>query len=130
MPDVETRLDRIESHLERLAGITGELARDVRTLVDGLAGDRAAFRQTLRELSGFVATAGLEMNQLSRQIQRLAEVTEAGFVATQAQIAETKRQIAENNREIAENNRSIRRLLDILARGRDNGEGPPGQHHG
>jgi chromosome segregation ATPase len=132
MPEVQARLDRIESHIERLASITGELARDVRTLVEGLASDRVAFRETLRDLSGFVATAGLEMNQLGRQIQRLAEVTEAGFAGMQTllgannqQIAENNRQLTENNRQIAENNRVIRQLLDILARGRGNGEGPP-----
>ena len=139
MPDVEARLDRIDSNIQQLASITGELVREVRALVQGAAADRVAFRETLRELSGFVATAGLEMNQLNRQIQRLAEITEAGFVATQAQIAQTNRQMAEmnrqmaensnqmaeNNRQISENNQAIRRLLDILARGRGNGEGPP-----
>lgn len=125
MPDIETRLDRIEAYLERFAGITGELARDVRALVEGLAGDRAAFRQVLRDLSGFVATAGLELNQLDRRLQRLAEITEAGFAGTHTLLGENNRQIAENNREMAENNRVIRQLLDILARGRGNGEGPP-----
>jgi methyl-accepting chemotaxis protein len=139
MADVETRLDRIEQHIERLASGTGEMAREVRTLVQGLAADRTAFRETLRDLSGFVATAGLTMEHLLRQVQRLAQITETGFTEMQTmlgennrqitennrQIAENTRQIAENNRLITENNAVIRRLLDILARGRGDGEGPP-----
>ena len=137
MPDIETRLDRIEQHLQTLAGATGEMAREVRSLVQGLAADRAAFRETLRDLSGFVATAGLVLERAERQVQRLAETTEAGFAHLQTLSGETNRQIAENNRQIAENNRLIvennrrieennaviRRLLEILARGRGNGQG-------
>jgi len=144
MPDIETRLDRIEQHLQTLAGATGEMAREVRSLVQGLAADRAAFRETLRDLSGFVATAGLVLERAERQVQRLAETTEAGFAhlqtlsgETNRQIVENNRQIVENNRQIAENNRLIvennrrieennaviRRLLEILARGRGNGQG-------
>jgi chromosome segregation ATPase len=153
MPEIEPRLDRIESHIERLVGVTAEVAREVRSLVQGLASDRVAFRETLRDLSGFVATAGLEMNQLTRQIQQLAEITATGFASVQTTLSEINRQMAENNRQMAENNRQmgennrqmaennrqmaennrhieennqvIRRLLDILARGRGNGEGPP-----
>ena len=40
-------------------------------------------------------------------------------------VAENNRQVVENNRQIAENNVAIRRLLDILARGRGDGQGPP-----
>ena len=137
MPDIETRLDRIEQHLQTLAGATGEMAREVRSLVQGLAADRAAFRETLRDLSGFVATAGLVLERAERQVQRLAETTEAGFAHLQTLSGETNRQIVENNRQIAENNRLIvennrrieennaviRRLLEILARGRGNGQG-------
>jgi uncharacterized coiled-coil protein SlyX len=153
MENIEERLDRMDAHIQALAGIVGELAREVRALVQGLAADRAAFRETLRELSGFVATAGLELDRLGRRLDRLTEITEAGFTRMQLQqeeatrliaennrlIAENSRQIAENNRQIAENNRQvvennrliaennavIRRLLDILARGRGDGEGPP-----
>ena len=151
MPEIEARLDRIEQHLQTLAGATGEMAREVHALVQGLAADRAAFRETLRDLSGFVATAGLEMNELRRQVQRLAEITETGFASVQTLLGENNRQIAENNRRIEENNRQIaennrliletnrrleensgrieennaviRRLLEILARGRGNGQG-------
>jgi hypothetical protein len=65
-------------------------------------------------------------------VDRLVETTETGFSQMQMLLGENNRQIAENNRLIAENNRQItennaviRRLLDILARGRGNGEGPP-----
>lgn len=119
------RLDRIEQHILSLTGVTGEMARGVRDLVQGLAADRAAFREALREMSGFVATAGLEMNQLSRQVQRLGETTEAGFAQVQMLVAENNRQVVENNQQIAENNVAICRLLDILARGRGDGQGPP-----
>jgi uncharacterized coiled-coil protein SlyX len=132
MPDGETRLDRIEQILQTLTGVTGELAREVRALVQNLEADRRLFRETLRELSGFVAAAGLEMQQLARRIDRLAEITETGFAEMRISLAENNRQIAENNRQIAENNRlitennaAIRRLLDILARGRGDGEGLP-----
>ena len=118
MPDTDTRLDRIETILERLVGVTGEMARELRSLVQGLAADRDAFRQTLRDLSGFVATAGLEMSQLTRQMGRLVEITETGF-------AQMQTLLGENNRLIVENNAVIRRLLEILARGRRDGEGPP-----
>jgi hypothetical protein len=129
---MEARLDRIEQHILSLAGVTGELAREVRSLVQGLATDRALFRETLRDLSGFVAAVGIEMGQLTRQLQRLGETTETGFAQMQMLAAENNRQIAENNRQIMENNRlvvennvAIRRLLDILARGRGDGQGPP-----
>lgn len=132
MADQETRLDRIEQHIERLTGVTGEMAREVRVLVQGLAADRAAFRETLRDLSGYVATAGLAMDRLERQMQRLAEITETGFAEMRTTLGENNRLITENNRQITENNRLImennaviRRLLDILARGRGDGEGPP-----
>lgn len=125
MPDVEARLDRIEQNIERLAGVTGEMAGEVRALVQGLAADRTAFRETLRELSGFVATAGLAMERLERQVQRLAETTEVGFAEMRTMLGENNRQMAENNRLILENNVVIRRLLDILARGRGDGEGLP-----
>ena len=139
MADPETRLDRIEEHIERLTGITGEMAREVRVLVQGLAADRAAFRETLRDLSGYVATAGLAMDRLERQVQRLADITATGFAEMRTMLAENNRQITENNHLITENNRQItennhlimennaviRRLLDILARGRGDGEGLP-----
>ena len=123
---MEARLDRIEQHILSLTGVTGELAREVRSLVQGLAADRAAFRETLRELSGFVATAGLELDQLTRQVQRLGELVGENnrqITENNRQIAENNRQIVENNRLIAENNSVIRRLLDILARGRGDGQG-------
>ena len=63
MPDVETRLERVEHYIDRLASVTGEMAREVRALVQGLADDRAALRETLRELRGFVATASRTMDQ-------------------------------------------------------------------
>lgn len=136
MADIEARLDRMDAHIQALPGIVGELAREVRALVQGLAADRAVFRETLRELSGFVATAGLELDRLGRRLDRLAEITEAGFTRMQLQltehftetsrlIAENNRLIIENNRLITENNAAIRRLLDILARDRGDGEGPP-----
>jgi methyl-accepting chemotaxis protein len=139
MAELDARLDRIEQHIQTLAGVTGELAREVRGLVQSLAEDRAAFRETLRDLSGFVATAGLEMQQLTRQVQRLSEITESGFVRFQGMfgdnnllitdnnrlITDNNRLIMENNRLIMENNAVIRRLLDILAKGRGDGEGPP-----
>ena len=139
MPNIETRLDRIEQHPQALAGATGEMAREVRALVQGLAADRAAFRETLRDLSGFVASAGLTMERLERQVQRLTETTEAGFAETRTLWSEASRQSAENNRLITENNRLIaennlrieennaviRRLLEILARGRGDGQGLP-----
>ena len=130
MPDLDARLDRIEQAIHSLTGVTGELARENRTLVQGLASDRTAFRETLRELNGFVATAGLALERLERQVSRLAEITEAGFTRLQLALAENNRLIAENNQLIVENNRqiaentdAIRRLLDILRRGRENGEG-------
>ena len=122
---MEARLDRIEQHLQTLAGATGEMAREVWVLVQGLAADPAAFRETLRDLSGFVATAGLEMEQLRRQVQRLAEVTETGFTHMQTLLGANNRLITENNRQIGENNAVIRRLLEILARGRGDGQGLP-----
>jgi hypothetical protein len=153
MAEVEARLDRMEQAIQSLAGITGELAREVRGLAQGLASDRAMFRETLRELSGFVATAGLELERVGRRIERLAEVTEVGFTRLELSIAENNREITDNNRHITENNRqliennrliaenhrqliennrliaensaAIRRLLDFLTRGRGNGEGPP-----
>ncbi len=117
MPD-EAPWDRLAQHLQALTGATGEMAREVRALVQGLASDRAVFRETLRELSGFVATAGLEMQQLTRQVTRVAETTETGFT-------QLRTLMAENNRQILENNSLIRRLLDILARGRGDGQGMP-----
>jgi methyl-accepting chemotaxis protein len=139
MAELDAGFDRIEQHLQTLAGVTGELAREVRNLVQGLAADRTAFRETLRDVSGFVATAGLEMQQLTRQVQRLTEITESGFLRFQAMFGETNRLITDNNRlitdnnrlitdnnrQITENNAIIRRLLDILAKGRGDGEGPP-----
>ena len=118
MAGTEARLDRMDEPIQALAGAVGEMAREIRGLVQRLAADRASFRETLREMSGFVATAGLEVGRLGGQIDRLAEITEAGF--TQMQVA-----LAENNRLITENNAAIRRLLDILARGRGDGERPP-----
>ncbi len=151
MPDLDARLDRIEQAIHSLTGVTGELARENRTLVHGLASDRAGFRESLRELNGFVATAGLALERLERQVSRLAEITETGFTRLQLTLAENNRQIVENNRQIVENNRqivesnrqivennrqivennrliaentdAIRRLLEILRRGRENGEG-------
>ncbi len=67
---MEARLDRIEQYILSLAGVTGELSREVRSLVQGLVAVRAAFRETLRELSGFVATAGLEMAASSTWTRR------------------------------------------------------------
>src|SRR5574341_278564 len=132
MADLDTRLDRMDQNIQMLAGATAEMARELRALVQGLAADRTAFRETLRDLSGFVATAGLEMQQLSGQMRRLAEITETGFARMQTLLAENNRQIVENNRQIAENNRLIadnnaviRRLMEFLARGRGDGEGPP-----
>jgi methyl-accepting chemotaxis protein len=139
MAELEAGPNRIEQHIQTLASVTGELAREVRNLVQSLAADRAAFRETLRDLSGFVATAGLEMQQLARQVQRLSEITESGFVRFQGMLGEhnrlitdnnrlitdNNRLITENNRLIMENNAVIRRLLDILAKGRGDGEGPP-----
>jgi uncharacterized coiled-coil protein SlyX len=106
-------------------GVTGELVPEERTLVQGLAADHAAFRETLRELSGFVATAGLEIGQLTRQVQRMVEVSESGFTQIRALLGENNRQIVENNRRIEENNAVIRRLIEILARGRGDGQGLP-----
>ncbi|MBI3080828.1 MAG: hypothetical protein HYY89_05565 [candidate division NC10 bacterium] len=65
------------------------------------------FRETLRELSGFVATASLELDRVGRRIERLAEVTEAGLTRLELSIAENHREITENNRQITENNRQI-----------------------
>ena len=124
MADDEAQRDRLAQHLQALTGATGEMAREVRALVQGLAADRAVFRETLRDLSGFVATAGIAMERLERQVQRLAETTEVGFAETRTLLAENNRQIAENNRLIVENNAFIRRLLEILARGRGDGQGP------
>ena len=137
--DDEAQWDRLAQHLQALTGATGEMAREVRALVQGLAADRAVFRETLRDLSGFVATAGIAMERLERQVQRLAETTEVGFAETRTVWSETSRQMAENNRLIGENNRLIgennrlivennafiRRLLEILARGRGDGQGLP-----
>lgn len=136
MAGIEARLDRMDAHIQALAGAVGEMAREIRALVQGLAADRTVFRETLRELSGFVATAGLELDRLGQRIGRLAEITEIGFTQMQLhmrennrliteQFTEANRLIAENNRQIAENNAAIRRLLDLLARGRGDGEGPP-----
>ncbi|MBI2218338.1 MAG: hypothetical protein HYU51_13685 [Candidatus Rokubacteria bacterium] len=118
MPDVDARLERIEQAIHSLTGVTGELARENRTLVQGMASDRTAFRETLRDLNGFVATAGLAFERLERQVGRLAEITEVGFTRMQLaiegisrelseKITENNRQIAENSRQIAENNRRI-----------------------
>jgi hypothetical protein len=63
-------------------------------------------------------TTGVALDRLERQVSRLAETTEVGF--TRMQLA-----LQDNNQLIADNNAVIRRLLDILARGRGNGEGPP-----
>jgi hypothetical protein len=76
---MEARPDRIEQYILTLTGVTGELAREVRSLVQGLAADRIVFRETLRELRGFVATITLEIEQLTRELQRLAEMTDSGF---------------------------------------------------
>jgi len=76
---MEARPDRTEQDIRALAGVTGELAREVRSLVQGLAADRVVFRETLRELSGFVAAISLEIKQLTRELQRLAEMTESGL---------------------------------------------------
>lgn len=145
MPDLDARFDSLEHAMHSLAGMVGELVRENRALTQGLASDRAIFRETLRELSGFVATAGIALDRLERQVARLVEVTGAGFARmelsfqetqrliaetsreTQRMIADNNRLIVDNNRLIAENNAVIRRLLDILARGRGNGEGPPGE---
>ena len=136
----------LEHAIQTLTGVTGELVREHRTLVQGLAADRTFFRETLRELNGFVATAGIALERLERQVARLAEVTEIGFTRLQLAteethrllvdnnrlivdnnrlIADNNRQIVDNNRLIAENNEVIRRLLDILSRGRQNGDNPP-----
>jgi hypothetical protein len=146
MPDLDERLTRIEQAIHGLTGVTGELVRENRALVQGLASDRAMLRETLRELSGFVATAGFALDRLERQVGRLADITEAGFTRMQLALAENNRLIQDNNRLIQDNNRLIlennrlileinrridevveviRRLLDILRRGRENGEGPP-----
>lgn len=50
-----------------------------------------------------MATAGLEMGQLTRQVQRLVEITGTGFTQTQTLLGENNRQITENNRQIMEN---------------------------
>jgi regulator of replication initiation timing len=125
MPHLDARLDRMENAIHGLTSVTAELVRENRALVQGLAGDRAALRETLHELSGFVATAGIALERLERQVGRLAEITEAGFARLELALLENNRLILENNRLILENNAVIRRLLDILARGRGNGEGPP-----
>jgi hypothetical protein len=154
VPDVETRLERIETSIISLTGATGELVRENRALVQGLTSDRGLLRETLRDLGGFVATAGIALERLERQVARLAEVVDVGFARLQLAIEETSREtqrliretsaetqrlivennrlivennrlIAENNHLIAANNEVIRRLLDILSRGRENGEGPP-----
>ena len=139
MPDLDARLDRIEAAIHALAGVTGELVRENRALVQGLTADRAVLRETLRELSGFVATAGIALERLERQVSRLVDTFEAGFARLELAIGENNRLIGENNRLVVENNRLvvennrliadnnavIRRLLDILARGRSDGEGSP-----
>lgn len=132
MPEIEGRLDRIEQAVLGLTGVTGDLARTSHALVQGLASDRGAFRETLRGLDGFVATAGIalarlerQLERLERQVGRLAEITETGFARLQLALEENNRLIVENNRLIAENNAVIRRLLEILTRGRGNGEGLP-----
>src|SRR5437867_2248942 len=99
----------LEQAMQTLTGMTAELVRENRALVQGLAADRTHFRETLRDLSGFVATAGVALERLERQIARLAEVVEAGFTRLQLAIEETSREtqqrLAENNRLIADNNR-------------------------
>lgn len=129
----------LEHAIHSLTGVVAELVRENRATNQLLAADRTALRETLRELNGFVATAGLALERLERQVSRLAEITEVGFTRMQLALQENNRLIAENNRLIVENNRLIvennrlitennvviRRLLDILARGRGNGEGPP-----
>jgi hypothetical protein len=155
MPDLDARLEQMQQAVHSLTGVTGELVRENRALVQGLATDRTAFRETLRDLNGFVATAGLALDRLERQVGRLAEITEVGFTRMQLAIEGMSRDITENNRQIVENNRridetnrridennrridennrridanieAIRRLIDILRRGRHNGEGPPAQ---
>ncbi|MBI2217775.1 MAG: hypothetical protein HYU51_10790 [Candidatus Rokubacteria bacterium] len=138
----------LEQAIHSLTGVTAELVREHRELVQGLNSDRGVFRETLRDLSGFVATAGvvlermdrqverlgaqmerleLQMERLAQQVGRLAEITEAGLTRMALAFEETHRLIAENNQRIEETNAVIRRLLDILARGRGNGEGPPAE---
>lgn len=136
MPDLDARLEQMQQAIHSLTGVTGELARENRAFVQGLASDRTLFRETLRDLNGFVATAGVALDRLERQVGRLAEVTEVGFTRMQLaieavnrdlgeKIVENGRQIVENNRRIDETTEAIRRLIDILRRGRQNGEGPP-----
>ena len=129
---MEARLDRIEHAIEALTGVTGQLARENHALVQGLASDRTVFRETLRELSGFVATASVALDRLERQVSRLAETIVLAIqennrliLDNNRLILDNNRLIVDNNRLIAENNSVIRRLLDILARGRQNGDTPP-----
>jgi len=122
----------LEQAIHSLTGVVAELARENRAIAQQLASDRTALRETLRELNGFVATAGVSLDRLERQVSRLTETTEVGFTRLQLAAQDNNRLIAENNQLIAqnnglivENNAVIRRLLDILARGRGNGEGLP-----
>jgi uncharacterized coiled-coil protein SlyX len=108
-----------------LTGVVADLVRETRALHHDVAADRQLLRESLRELNGFVATAGIALERLERQVGRLAEIVEVGFTRMQLALEENNRLIAENNRRIDENNEAIRRLLDILARGRGNGGGPP-----
>ncbi len=89
MAEIETRLDRIDQNIQTLASVTGAMAREVQSLVQGLATDRAAFHKPLRDLSGFVTTASLALERVESQVQRLAEATEAGFAHMRTLLAET-----------------------------------------
>jgi hypothetical protein len=115
----------LEQAIHSLTGIVAELVRENRANAQQMTSDRTLLRENLRELSGFVATAGIAPDRLERQVGRLAEITEVGFSRLQAALQDNNQLITENNRLISENNAVIRRLLDILARGRGNGEGPP-----
>ena len=143
----------MEQAIQALTKVTGELVRENRALVQGLAADRGVFRETLRELSGFVATAGIALERLERQIERLeqqvsrlVDMVAAGFARLESAMGENNRlildnnhlildnnhlildnnrMIVESNRLIADNNTVIRWLLDILARGRGDGGGLP-----
>jgi Na+/phosphate symporter len=138
----------MEHAIHALTGVTAELVRENRALVLGLAADRGAFRDTLRELSGFVATAGIALERLERQVSRVADTVEAGLARLESamgennrlirdnnglildnnrQIVENNRLVVENNRLIAENNTVIRRLLDVLARGLGDRDGRSGR---
>lgn len=139
MPDTGARLDRIETAIHSLTGATGQLVRNTDTLVQGLASDRAAFRESLRELNGFVAVAGIALERVEGQIERLTVQVDRVDrqleqltikVDTLTAVVETgftrmARALEENNRLITENNAVMRRLIEVLARGRGNGEGAP-----